>query len=60
MFQPDISKVTMCIVIDDFDSPSYRIGGGVKWAAVCYSGYRRTKSFRIPRINLRFALFNIQ
>lgn len=60
MFRPDIFKTTMYIIIDDFDSPSSRIGGGRKWAAVRESGHRRTKSFRFPWFDLHFMLFNIR
>jgi hypothetical protein len=52
MFQPDIFKSAMDIVVDNFDSPSRRIGGDRKSGAVCESSHRSTKLFGFPGFNL--------
>ena len=55
MFQPDIFKAAMNLVIDDFDLPSPRIGGDGKYAITRESGHWRAKLFRFPQFNLHFA-----
>ena len=58
MFEPDIFKTVINLVIENFDFPSHRIGGDGEAAVVCKSNHRCTKSFRFPRFKLRFASFN--
>ena len=57
-FQPDVFKTSMSIVVDDFNSPSYRIRSDQKSMGLFAFDDWNTKLFRFPRFNLCILIFS--
>ena len=60
VYQPDVLKSTMLIVINDFDPPGYTICRNIKWIFVVETLHRVTKLVRFSRFNLDSVFLNIR